>query len=65
MDKLKSFQDELAALLRKYDVAIIAKAGKEPEDLLAEVGFQFNYIHNKWVGRHHVTAYDLDGNSPS
>ena len=61
MSELKSFKNELASLLRKYDVAIIAKGGKEPDDLLAEVGFQFNHIHNKWLGRHHVAAYDLDG----
>tara|TARA_R110000822_G_scaffold307119_1_gene433858 strand:+ start:705 stop:896 length:192 start_codon:yes stop_codon:yes gene_type:complete len=61
MNELNAFKVELANLLRKYDVAIIAKGGKEPDDLLAEVGFQFNHIHNKWIGRHHVTAYDLDG----
>lgn len=60
--ELNKFQKELAALLRKYDVAIIAKGGKDQDDLLAEVGFQFNHIRNTWVGRHHVTAYDLDGN---
>ena len=62
MDKLSVFQKELAALLRKHNAAIIAKGGKEPDDLIAEVGFQFNHMHNKWVGRHHVTAYDLDNN---
>ena len=59
-NELKEFKNELAILLRKHNVAIIAKTGKEPDDLLSEVGFQFG-IHNKWVGRHHVTAYDLDG----
>ena len=61
MEELTEFKNELAELLRKHGVAIIVKGGKEPDDLLAEVGFQFNYIHNKWIGRHHVTAYDLDG----
>ena len=61
MEELTEFKNELAELLRKHGVAIIAKGGKDPDDLLAEVGFQFNYIHNKWIGRHHVTAYDLDG----
>ena len=61
MDEFEKFKSELAILLRKHDVAIVAKGGKEPDDLLAEVGFQFYHIHNKWVGRHHVTAYDLDG----
>ena len=59
MSELKNFTDELAVLLRKHNVAIIAKGGKEPSELSAEIGFQFG-IHNKWVGRHHLTSYDLD-----
>lgn len=61
MNELIEFKVELANLLRKHDVAIIAKGGRDPDDLIAEVGFQFKHIHNKWIGRHHVTAYDLDG----
>ena len=60
MDKLSAFEIELAALLRKYNAALISKSGKEPDDLTSELGVQFSHIHNKWFGRHHLTAYDLD-----
>ena len=52
---MEEFKKELAAVLRKHDVAIIAKGTN------AEVGFQVRKIANKWTGQLHVTAYDLDG----
>ena len=54
------FKKELAELLDKHGAAIIAKSGRGIQhDCSVEIGFQFG-IHNKWVGRHHVTGYDLD-----
>jgi len=53
------FKKELGELMIKYNVAIIAKSNKHSDDLSIEIGFQFG-IHNKWVGRHHFTAYDIN-----
>lgn len=59
--KCEEFTTELAVLLRKHHVAIIAKSGRGVEfDMSVDIGFQFGAC-NKWVNRHHVTGYDLDG----
>lgn len=58
---MKKFEIELAELLRRHGVALIAKSLRDENDLGIEIGFQKNLVINKWTGRHHVTAYDLDG----
>ena len=58
---MRAFEKELAELLRKHGVALIAKSLRDENDLAVELGFQKGLIKNKWTGRHHVTAYDLDG----
>jgi hypothetical protein len=59
MIDLDLFNSDLAELLNKHKVAIIAKSNKDDEDSSVEIGFQFG-IHNKWYGRHHITAHDLN-----
>lgn len=60
MSNSEDFNKELADLLRKYNAAIVAKSNKDKDDASVEIGFQFG-IHNKWHGRHHITAFDMDG----
>jgi hypothetical protein len=59
MRQLESFKKELGQLLKKHNVSIIAKSNNNDNDMSVEIGFQFG-IHNKWFGRHHLTAYDID-----
>ncbi|CAM0033047.1 hypothetical protein VPHK121_0089 [Vibrio phage K121] len=58
MVDLDLFNSDLAELLDRHKVAIIAKSNKDHEDSTIEIGFQFG-IHNKWYGRHHITANDV------
>ncbi len=58
MVDLELFDKELAELLKKHNAAIIAKSNKDSQDSSVEIGFQFG-IHNKWYGRHHITAFDI------
>jgi len=58
MRELEEFKKELGELLDKHQAAIIAKSNKNNDDLSVEIGFQFG-IHNKWLGRHHITKHDL------
>ena len=53
---MEDFNKELAALLRKYDVAIIScsEDGKS-----GEIGFQSKKMINYWTGRCHLTGYDI------
>lgn len=55
-----TFEQELATLLKKYKVAIIARDLKDDNSLSVEIGFQKEWINNTWTGRHHVGHYDLN-----
>ena len=61
---MEDFKLELAALLRKHKVAIVCHSNKNNNDFSVEIGFQnmnMKYdFKTEWVGRHHVTSYDLD-----
>ncbi len=54
---MEDFNNELAALLSKYCVAIIS-CGEDGKD--AEIGFQSKSANNYWTGRNHLTGYELD-----
>lgn len=56
-----TFEQELAILLNKYKIAIIARDLKDENSLSVEVGFQKDRINNTWTGRHHVGGCDLEG----
>ena len=53
------FKKELAELLKKHNVALVCRSKDNARDLSVEVGFQDNYCDVDWIGRHHVTDYDL------
>lgn len=59
MTELDKFKKELAELLDKHSVAIIAKSVNHINDLSVEIGFQFG-IRNEWTGRHHLTKHDIN-----
>lgn len=61
MSELTEFKEELAALLKKHNVAIVGKSLID-NDLSINIGFQFNYTRNYWSDRHHLTDYDLGPN---
>ena len=54
------FQYELSQLLNKYGYAIICESQKNENDTTVQIGFQDSKMINTWVGRHHVTGYDLE-----
>ncbi|HBF48194.1 MAG TPA: hypothetical protein DDW91_17810 [Shewanella frigidimarina] len=58
---MKLFNDELSALLKKHGAAIIAKSNvSDANDFKVEIGFQVGFDNNHWIGRHHVTGFDLN-----
>jgi hypothetical protein len=57
---MELFKKELADLLRKHHVYIVARGGKNDKSLDREVGFQKDG-KNEWQGRSHLGGYDIDG----
>jgi len=58
---MEDFKAELAVLLRKHDVYIVAKSNANESDFSIEIGFQTLGGKSDWTNRHHLGAYDLDG----
>ena len=58
---MEDFKAELAELLKKHKVYIIAKSNKRNDDFSVEIGFQSGVV-NSWSGRHHLGGYDLEDN---
>lgn len=58
---MKEFKKELAELLEKHNVALICQSNKDKKDMSVEIGFQAmsDGFKNEWIGRHHITNYDL------
>lgn len=56
----KEFEKELSELLNRYGMAIICESQKNEDDTSVQIGFQDCNFRNTWVGRHHVTGYDLN-----
>ena len=55
------FKEELADLLHKHNVAIIAERGESDNPLAVQIGFMRGMYEKEWTNRHHITSYDLDG----
>ena len=58
---MEEFKKELAELLRKHEMYIVAKSNLNNKDYSVEIGFQTGFENTNWVGRHHLGAYDIDG----
>lgn len=56
---MEGFKNELAQLLKKHNVYIIAKSNKDKDDMSLEIGFQ-KHTTNSWTGRHHLGGMDLE-----
>ena len=55
--------EELSILLSKYKAALICRSVND-NDNSVEIGIQDCKAGNLWLGRHHLTGYDLSGNLP-
>ena len=60
---MKDLTEELSILLSKYKVALICRSAND-NDSSVEIGIQDCKANNLWLGRHHLTGYDLLGNLP-
>lgn len=58
---MEEFREELAELLRKHGIYIVAKSNTNENDFSIEIGFQNLGGDSEWSGRHHLGAYDIDG----
>ena len=58
---MNEFKAELAVLLRKHGVYIVAKSNSHKNDMSVEIGFMDTDLNTNWTDRHHLGAYDIDG----
>lgn len=56
---MSEFKKELAYLLKKHKASLVCESKNNPSDYSVELGVQRSDLRNEWLGRHHITPFDL------